>query len=110
MLTNKGELIDIPVSNLQNISVWTYHDIDKTNKKELRFISIMTRDFYKVKGKVIRENGKPLPELRISATDNPVTETSDKDGRFEIEDVRDAALMEFSLPGYKTYYLSTHVR
>lgn len=31
--TNKGELIDIPVSNLQVISVWTDHDIDNTDKK-----------------------------------------------------------------------------
>jgi hypothetical protein len=27
--------------------------------------------FYKVKGKVIRENGKPLSGVRISSTDNP---------------------------------------
>jgi hypothetical protein len=32
-VTNKGELIDIPVSNLQNISVWNYYDIDKINKR-----------------------------------------------------------------------------
>jgi len=106
-VANKGELIDIPVSNLQNISVWNYYDIDKINKKELRFIGIMTRDFYKVKGKVIRENGKPLSGVRISSTDNPVTETSGKDGRFEMEDIKPHAMMEFALPGYKNYYLAT---
>jgi hypothetical protein len=42
--SNKGELIDIPVPNLQYASVWTYHDVDKTNKKESRTIAIITRD------------------------------------------------------------------
>jgi len=104
---NEGELIDIPVSNLQYVSVWTDHYIDITDKKEQRSIRIMTRDYFKVKGRVVRENGKPLPGVKISVTDNPVTEISDKKGRFEIEDVREGALLEFLLPGYKTYYLST---
>jgi TonB family protein len=104
---NKGEFIDIPVSNLQYVSVWTYHDIDKTDKKELSSIGIMTRDYYKVKGKTVMESGKPLPGVKVSATDNPVTEISDKDGRFLLEDVREGALLEFSLQGYKPYYLST---
>jgi hypothetical protein len=106
-ITNKGEAINIPVSNLQYISVWTYHDIDNIDKKELRSIGIMTRDYFKVKGKVVRENGKPLQGVRISASDNPVNVTSDREGRFLIEDVREGALLEFSLPGYKSYYLST---
>jgi len=106
-VSNKGEQINIPVSNLQYVSVWTDHDIDNTNKKGLRSINIFTRDYFKVKGQVVRENSKPLPGVKISATDNPVTEISDKEGRFEIEDVREGALLEFSLPGYKTYYLST---
>lgn len=105
--SNKGELINIPVSNLQYVSVWTDHEIDNTDKKGLRSISIMTRDYFKVKGRVVRENGKSLPGVKISATDNPVTETSDKEGRFLIEDVREGALLEFSLPGYKSYYLAT---
>ena len=105
--SNKGELINIPVSNLQYVSVWTDHEIDNTDKKGLRSISIMTRDYFKVKGRVVRENGKSLPGVKISATDNPVTETSDKEGRFLIEDVREGALLEFSLQGYKPYYLST---
>jgi hypothetical protein len=105
--SNKGELINIPVSNLQYVSVWTDHEIDNTDKKGLRSISIMTRDYFKVKGRVVRENGKSLPGVKISATDNPVTETSDKEGRFLIEDVKEGALLEFSLPGYKSYYLAT---
>jgi beta-lactamase regulating signal transducer with metallopeptidase domain len=105
--SNKGELINIPVSNLQYVSVWTYHNTEKTNKKELRSIAIMTRDYFKVRGKVVGENEKPLPGVKISASDNPAIVTSNKVGGFAIEDVREGALLEFSSPGYKTYYLST---
>ena len=59
-VSNKGELIDIPVSNLQSASVWIYHDTPAKNKKKLRTIAIMTRDFYKVKGTVVNKNGKPF--------------------------------------------------
>lgn len=105
--SNKGELIDIPVPNLQYASVWTYHDTEKTNKKEFRTIAIMTRDYFRVRGKVVGENEKPLPGVKISASDNPAIVTSDKVGGFAIEDVKEGALLEFSSPGYKTYYLST---
>jgi protein TonB len=67
----------------------------------------MTRDHYKVKGVVVKENGKPLPGVRITVTDNPNIEISDKEGRFEIRDVRENIMMEFSLPGYEPYYLAT---
>ena len=103
----KGELIDIPVSNLQSVSVWTDHDIDNTDKKGLKTIGIMTRDFYKVKGTVVDENGKPLSGVSVSVTDNPTTEISDKNGRFLLEDVRENALLEFSLPGFTPYYINT---
>lgn len=105
--SNKGELIDIPVPNLQYASVWTYHETEKTNKKELRIIAIMKRDYFRVRGKVIGENEKPLPGVKISASDNPAIVTSDKEGGFAIEDVKEGALLEFSSPGYLTYYLST---
>jgi TonB family protein len=104
---NKGELIDIPISNLQYISVWTYHDTEKNNKKELRTIVVMTRDYFRVRGKVVGENEKPLFGVKISASDNPAIVTSDKTGGFAIEDVKEGALLEFSFSGYKTYYLST---
>lgn len=105
--SNKGELIDIPVSNIQYVQVWTNHYLNKTNKKESRYISIMTRDYFKVKGTVITEKNKPLPGVKITATDNPAVETSDKDGRFLIYDVREGALLKFSMPEYKPYYLNT---
>ena len=104
---NKGESIDIPIPSLVYISVWTHQYLDKTDKKELRSISIMTRDYFKVKGRVVRENGKPLPGVKVSATGNPVTETTDKNGLFVIKDVMEGVLLEFSLPKYNTYYLST---
>jgi TonB family protein len=106
-IANKGELIDIPVPNLQYTSVWTYHDTDKNNKKDLRTIQIMTKDYFRVRGKVVGENGKPLTGVKISAPDNPAIVTSDKEGGFAIQDVKEGALLEFSFPGYKTYYLST---
>jgi TonB family protein len=105
---NKGRLIDIPVSGLQYVGVWTYLDLDKVNKKESRIIDITTRDFYKVKGTVVSKNEKPLPGVSVSATDNPAKEISDKDGHFVILDVRENVMLEFSLPGYKPYYLATN--
>jgi beta-lactamase regulating signal transducer with metallopeptidase domain len=106
-ISNKGELIEIPVSNLHSASMWTYHDNPDKNKKELRTIGIMTRDYYTVKGKVVQENGKPLAAVKISVSEEPVRATSDKEGRFLIEDVRENALLEFSLPGFKPYYINT---
>lgn len=105
--SNNGELIDIPVPNIQYASVWTYHDIDKNNEKDLRTILIMTKDYFRVKGKVVGENEKPLPGVKISAPDSPAIVTSDKEGGFAIEDVREGVLLEFSCSGYKTYYLNT---
>jgi TonB family protein len=104
---SKGELIDIPISNLQYASVWTYHDTEKTNKKDLRTILIMTKDSFKVRGKVVGENEKPLSGVKISVPGNTAIVTSDKEGGFSIEDVREGVLLEFSYPGYKSYYLNT---
>jgi TonB family protein len=103
----KGELIDISVPNLQYISVWTNYFNEKDNKKDLRTISIMTKDYFRVIGKVVGENERPLPGVKISVPDNPAIVTSDKEGGFAIKDVKEGALLEFSCPGYKTYYLST---
>ncbi len=105
--SNKGELIDISITNLQYVQIWTDHYLNETNKKELRFISIMTRDYFKVKGTVTAEKNKPLPGVKITATDNPAVEMSDKNGRFLINDVREGAILDFSMPEYKTYHLST---
>jgi uncharacterized protein (TIGR02145 family) len=103
---NKGELIDIPVSNLQSVSVWTDHDTYRNDKKEFRTIGIMTRDYFKVKGRVVQKDGKPLSGVSINVSEEPVKSISDKEGRFVIEDVREDALLVFTCSGYKSYYLS----
>ena len=103
---NEG-IIEIPMTDLQYINEWIYHDINGSGGKEYRSIGIMTRDYYKVKGRVVRENGKPLSGVLISVSEGPARATSDKEGRFIIKDVREDALLEFSLPGYKPYYLKT---
>jgi len=105
--SNKGELINIPVSNLQSVSEWIYPNTLPNKIKKLRTVGITTRDFYKVKGTIVNKNGKPLSGVSVSVTDNPVKEISDKNGRFVIEDVRENAMLEFSLSGYKPYYLVT---
>jgi len=104
--SNKGGLIDIPVSNLYSASEWIYPTIPNKNKK-LRTIGITTRDFYKVKGMVVNKNGVPLSGVSISVPDNRNKVISDKNGRFLIEDVRENTMLEFSLPEYKPYYLAT---
>jgi TonB family protein len=107
--TNKGELIDIPFQNLQSASVWIYKNpsIIRNDHKLWRTIEIMTRDFYRAKGIVVSKNGNPLPGVSITVADSPVKETSGKDGRFSIADVKEDAMLEFSLPEYKPYFLAT---
>jgi beta-lactamase regulating signal transducer with metallopeptidase domain len=106
-VSNEGELIDIPVSDLQYISVWTYYANDNIHKKDFRSVGIMTRDFFKVKGRIVGINMKPLSGVKVSTSENPEGVTSDKEGHFVIEDVRENVMLEFSLPGYRPYYLAT---
>jgi beta-lactamase regulating signal transducer with metallopeptidase domain len=103
----KNELTDIPFSKLRSIGIWSYRMPDRPDKKELRIIAIMTRDYYTVKGKVVREDGRPLPGVEISISDEPVRAISDKEGRFIINDVKENALLMLSLKGYKPYYQHT---
>jgi beta-lactamase regulating signal transducer with metallopeptidase domain len=104
---NKSELIDIPVSKLQLLGMSIYHNSNNPDKKGLRYIGIITRDYYTVRGKVVRENGSPLPGVAISVSDEPVRAVSDKEGRFVIDDVKENALLMLSLKGYKPYYQHT---
>jgi TonB family protein len=107
--TKKGELIDIPFQNLQSASVWIYKNPSniRNDHKLWRTIEIMTRDYYRAKGIVVSKNGNPLPGVSITVADSPVEETSGKDGRFSIADVKDNAMLEFSLPEYKPYFIAT---
>jgi len=105
--SNNGELIDIPVRYLYSIEVWTYDNIDSLKRKRSRTIGILTRDFFQVKGKVLKPNGRPLSGVKISSTDNPVKTISNRKGFYKIEDVRENSIIEFSRSGYKPYYLGT---
>jgi TonB family protein len=105
--SNKGELIEIPVQNLQSVGSWKYPNPKSypSLSRQLRSIAIMTRDFYRIKGIVEDRDGRPLPGVSVSVTDMESREVSDKNGRFIMEDVRDNGMLGFSLPGYKPYYL-----
>ena len=94
--------ITIPVSNLYSLSIWTYPIFPNQDlRKRWRTIGIMTRDFYRIRGKVVQKNGEPLPGVMVTATDNPSKVTTDKDGRFLLEDVRSDAMAELSAEGYE---------
>lgn len=103
----KSEFLDLPVSKLQSMAIWSYSIPNRPDKKEVSTIAIMTRDYYTVKGKVVRENGRPLSGVAISVSDEPVRAISDKEGRFVIDDVRENALLTLSHKGYKPYYQHT---
>lgn len=93
--------IKIPVSKLYSSSIWTYPVFpNQATEKPWRTVSIMTRDFYKIRGKVITDNGKPLPGVFVTATDHPHGVTTDKEGRFLLEDVRQGSMAELTADGY----------
>jgi hypothetical protein len=95
----------IRVSNLYSVSIWTYPNFpNQPTKKRWRTTEIMTRDFYKIRGKVVQNNGEPLPGVLVTSTDNPSSATTDKNGRFMLEDVRDDALAELSADGFEPFY------
>jgi len=97
--------ITIPFSNLYSLNMWTYPIFPQQDlTKRWRTIDIMTRDFYRVRGKVIQKNGEPVSGVMITATDNPSRVTTDKDGRFLLEDVRQDAVAELSAEGYEPLY------
>ncbi len=99
--------IHVRVSDLYSVSLFTYpFTADQANKKNLRIVTIMTRDFYKVRGQVQLKNGKPFPDVLVSATDNPLKVKTDKDGNFLISDVREGSMLEFSSEGYEPCYVS----
>ncbi len=54
-------LVSIPVSNLRSLSLWTYPVFPEQDRiRRWRIVDIMTRDYYQIKGKVIRKNGDSL--------------------------------------------------
>lgn len=86
--------VSIPVTNLRSLSLWTYPVFPEQDRiRRWRIVDFMTRDFYQIKGKVIRKNGDPFPGVKVSSTGNPVIARSDKDGRFLLEDVGEDAVV-----------------
>jgi hypothetical protein len=86
--------VSIPVTNLRSLSLWTYPVFPEQDRiRRWRIVDIMTRDFYQIKGKVIRKNGDPFPGVKVSSTGNPIIARSDKDGRFLLEDVGEDAVV-----------------
>ena len=99
------EPVRIPFSNLRSLSLWTYPVFQEQDRiKRWRIVDIMTRDYYRVKGKVLRINGEPFPGVKIISTGNPFTATSDKDGRFLLEDVGKDAVVTVTGEGCEPLY------
>lgn len=97
--------MNIPVSNLYSSSVWTYPIFpNQTSEKQWRTIDITTRDFYRIRGKIIQENGEPLTGVFVTATDHPSGVRTGKDGRFILEDVKPNAMAEMTADGYEPLF------
>ncbi len=99
------EPVSIPVSNLYSFSMWTYPVFPNQDSiRRWRTIDIMTRDYFSIRGVVIRKNGDPFPGAKVSSTGNPSIATADKDGRFLLEDVRKDAVVTVSAEGCEPLY------
>jgi hypothetical protein len=97
--------ITIPFSNLYSLSMWTYPIFPNQDlRKRWRTTYIMTRDFYRIRGKVIQNDGEPLPGVLVTATDYPSKVTTAKDGRFLLEDLRSDAVVELYAEGYEPLF------
>lgn len=99
------EPVSIPVSNLYSFSMWTYPVFpNQDTLRRWRTIDIMTRDYFRIRGVVIRKNGDPFPGATVSSTANPSVAIADKDGRFLLEDVRKDAVVTVSAEGCEPLY------
>ncbi|HLN55794.1 MAG TPA: M56 family metallopeptidase, partial [Bacteroidales bacterium] len=97
--------IRIPVSNLYSSAIWTYPIYpNQVSDKQWRTFDIMTRDFYKITGRVILENGEPFTGVYVTATDHPSGVWTDKEGRFLLEDVKPDAMAELTADGYEPLF------
>jgi len=99
------ETVSIPLSNLYSFSMWTYPVFPNQDRiRRWRTIDIMTRDYFRIRGVVIRKNGDPFPGAKVSSTGNPSIATADKDGRFLLEDVSKDAVVTVSSEGCEPLY------
>jgi hypothetical protein len=96
--------ISVPVSKLYSLSIWNYPVFPNQDlHKRWRTIEIMTRDYYKIAGTVLKSDGEALKDVHVSATDNPSQVITDSDGRFVITDVNPGSMIELSADGYSPY-------
>ena len=97
--------ITIPVSNLFSFSIWTYPIFPNQDLKQWRTTYIMTRDYYKIMGTVVQNDGKPLSDVLLTAKDYPYMVRTDKLGHFLLMDVKPNVLFELSADGYEQSYI-----
>jgi hypothetical protein len=64
----------------------------------------MTRDYYKISGKVVQKNGEPLAGVLLTFQNNPSKIITDRDGRFLMKDVKSDVVAELSAEGYEPLY------
>jgi hypothetical protein len=94
--------INIPVSNLRSIKIWNYPILpNQAITQHWRTVEIMTRDFYRISGKVFQKNGEPVPGALVKASGNPAQVRTDSEGRFLLEDVNLGAMAELTAEGFE---------
>jgi hypothetical protein len=94
--------ITIPVSTLYSLNIWTYPIFPNQDlRKQWRLIEIMTRDFYRIRGKIVQKNGEPLSGVTVTANKNPSTVITDKEGQFLITDVNPGSNVSLASDGYE---------
>jgi BlaR1 peptidase M56/CarboxypepD_reg-like domain len=101
--------VTIPVSNLYSIRIWTYPVFPNQDlRKRWRTVEMMTRDYYKISGKIVQKNGEPLAGVLLTFQNNPSKIITDKDGRFLMKDVKSGVVAELSAEGYEPLYFTVN--
>jgi len=96
--------ISIPESNLYSLRIWTYPVFPNQDlQKRWRTIEIMTRDYYRISGKAVQNDGEPVSGALLTIRDTPVRVLTDNNGRFLISDVRPGAIAELSADGFEPF-------
>jgi hypothetical protein len=97
-----GKEISFPVSELYSFKTWTYpvfHNQDPS--KRWRLHEIMTREYYKIWGKVVRSDGVPLDGVKVSTAENTSGVITGSDGSFLIRDITPGAIIKVSAIGFE---------
>jgi hypothetical protein len=104
----KGK-ISIDVSNLYSFSLWTYPIFQNQDLvKRWQTIAIMTRDYYKIKGKAIQKNGEPIAGAMLTIPNRTDKVMTDKDGRFFMKDVKPDVVAELSADDYNSLFFKVN--